>query len=444
MPEHDFDRHFTYGKLLRFTVPSIIMMIFSSIYGVVDGLFVSNFAGKTTFAAINFIMPYLMLLSVGGFMLGTGGNAYISKLLGEGKPEKAREIFSLVIYTTLIGGIIICILGQIMIRPVAVLLGAEGEMLDNAVKYGRIVLAGGVPFMLQMEFQSLFNTAGKPKLGLGITIAAGVSNIILDALLITVFRLGYVGAAAATVIGMCIGGVLPMLYFVFDRSGTLHIVKPKFDGKALIQICTNGMSEMVTNISMSLVSMLFNTQLLRYAGENGVAAYGVLMYVNMIFLSAFIGYSMGCAPIIGFHYGSKNTDELKSLFSKSLKLIGIFALCMVGLSYALAVPLSKIFTGYDKALYELTVSGFMIYSLSFLFAGVPIFGSAFFTALSNGKVSALISFLRTLVFEMLCVLILPQFLGTKGIWLSIVFAEVLAALTACTAFMINKKKYGYA
>ena len=417
MPEQNFDQHFTYEKLLRFTVPSIIMMIFSSVYGVVDGLFVSNFAGKTAFAAINFIMPYLMLLSVGGFMLGTGGNAYISKLLGEGKSEKAREIFSLVIYTTLIGGLIVTILGLALIKPVAVLLGAEGQMLDDAVRYGRIVLAGGVPFMYQIEFQSLFSTAGKPELGLGITIAAGVANIVLDALLIAVFWLGYVGVAATAVIGMCIGGVLPVLYFVFNKSGTLYLVKTKFDGKALLNICTNGMSEMVTNISMPLVSMLFNTQLLKHAGYDGVAAYGVMMYVNMIFMSAFIGYSLGSAPIIGFHYGAGNTDELKSLFSKSMKLIGIFSLCMVGLSYALAVPLSKIFTGYDKVLYELTISGFMIYSQPFLFVGVPIFGSAFFTALSNGRVSALISFLRTLVFEMLCVLIPPQFLDTNGIWL---------------------------
>lgn len=376
-------------------------------------------------------------------MLGTGGNAYISKLLGEKEPEKARSIFSLVVYTTITGGIVICVLGQLLLRPVASMLGAEGEMLDYAVTYGRIVLIGGVPFMLQMEFQSLFNTTGKPKLGLIVTIAAGVSNIVLDALLIMVFKMGLVGAALATTIGMCIGGVFPVVYFAVNRTGILYLEDLKFDGKALAKICTNGMSEMVTQISMSLVSMLFNVQLLKYAGENGIVAYGVLMYVNMIFLSAFIGYSLGTAPIIGFHYGAKNTDELKSLLKKSTLIISVSAICMTLLSMFLRSPLSSIYTSYDRELYDMTVHGFLIYSLSFLFAGIPIYGSSFFTALSNGKVSAAISFMRTLVFETLTALILPVFLGTDGIWLSIVIAEFLAAAAAGIAILINKKKYQY-
>ncbi len=435
--------HFTYGRLLRYTVPSIVMMIFSSVYSVVDGLFVSNFAGKTPFAAINFIMPYLMILSAGGFMLGTGGNAYISKLLGEQNKEQAQKVFSLVIYTTIIGGAVIVILGQLLLRPIAILLGAEGDLLNNAVLYGRIVLCGGIPFMLQMEFQSLFSTAGKPKLGLAITVAAGVSNIVLDALLIGVLKLGLVGAAAATTVSMSIGGIVPVLYFTFRRDGDLTLVKTGFYGKALGKICTNGMSEMVTNISMSLVSMIFNAQLIRIAGEDGVAAYGVLMYVNMIFLSAFMGYSMGAAPIVGYNFGAKNTDELRSVFRKSLALIVIFAVSMVAASYALSMPLSKLFTGYDDNLYKMTLHGFMIYSLSFLFAGVPIFGSSFFTALSNGKISATISFLRVLVFEMLTVLILPIFFGINGVWWSIVFAEMLAAIVTVAFLAANRKKYQY-
>ena len=435
--------HFTYKKLLQYAIPSIVMMIFSSIYSVVDGLFVSNFAGKIPLAAINFIMPYLMILSAGGFMLGTGGNAYISKLLGEGKDEKARSIFSLVVCTTLIGGFILVAIGQIFLRPVGQLLGAHGEMLDNAVSYGRIVLCGGIPFMLQMEFQSLFNTAGKPKLGLAITVVAGVMNIILDAVLIGVLRLGVVGAATATTVSMSIGGIVPVLYFYFNRKGDLYLVKPEWNGKALLQICSNGVSEMVTNISMSLVSMLYNVQLLAVAGANGVAAYGVLMYVNMIFISAFIGYSLGTAPIIGFHFGAGNRGELKSLLKKSAVIIATFAISMVILSLVLSVPLSGIFTEYDRDLYEMTVHGFRIYSFSFAFAGIPIFSSSFFTALSNGKISALISFLRTLVFQTGSVLILPLILGLNGIWLSIVIGEVMASVVAITFILKNRTRYGY-
>ena len=435
--------HYGYRRLLQKTVPSIVMMIFSSVYSVVDGLFISNFAGKTPFAAINLIMPYLMILAASGFMMGTGGNAYISKLLGEGDKDKARRIFSLIVFVTLFGGAALCILGQVLLRPVAILLGAEGELLENAVLYGRIVLCGGVAFMYQMEFQSLFPTAGKPTLGLIIIVAAGVTNIGLDALLIACFKLGLIGAASATTAAMCIGGVVPVLYFLFDRKGDLYIVKPELDWKAYGKICTNGMSEMVTNISMSLVSMLYNYRLLGLVGEDGVAAYGVLMYVNMIFLSAFIGYSMGSAPIVGFMYGAQDTDELRNIFGKSCRLIGIFAVSMVAFSYAMAVPLSKMFTSYDPDLYAMTVHGFMIYSLSFLFAGIPIFSSAFFTALSNGKVSALISFMRLLVFETLCVLILPIFFGLNGVWASIVVAELLASIVAITMLAVHRNKYHY-
>ena len=435
--------HFTYKRLLRYTVPSIVMMIFSSVYSVVDGLFVSNFAGKIPLAAINFIMPYLMILSAGGFMLGTGGNAYISKLLGEDCKEKARSIFSLVIYTTIFGGLLLVMIGQIFLRPVGQLLGAHGEMLDNAVTYGRIVLCGGIPYMLQMEFQSLFNTAGKPKLGLAITVIAGVMNIILDAVLIGELHMGLVGAALATTVSMSVGGIVPVLYFFFNRKGDLFIVKPEWNGKALVQICSNGVSEMVTNISMSLVSMIYNVQLLAVAGANGVAAYGVLMYVNMIFISAFIGYSLGTAPIVGFHFGAGNREELKSLLKKSAVIIASFAISMVVLSLALSVPLSRLFTEYDKDLYEMTVHGFRIYSFSFDFAGIPIFSSSFFTALSNGKVSAIISFLRTLVFQTGSVLILPLILGLNGIWLSIVVGEALASAVAAAFILKNKNRYGY-
>lgn len=435
--------HFSYNRLLRFTVPSIIMMIFTSIYGVVDGLFVSNFTGKTSFAAINFIIPYTMILSAAGFMLGTGGNAYISKLLGEEKKNESKSVFSLIVFVTVISGIILTVIGEIFLRPVAVILGAQGQLLEDAVFYGRIVLCGTTLYMLQSEFQSLFSTDGKPKLGLTVTILSGLSNIILDWLLVGILKYGLTGAAVATVISMSVGGILPIFYFVFNKGDDLRFVKFKFDGRALIRICSNGMSEMVTNISMSTVSMLFNAQLLKISGEDGVAAYGVLMYVGFVFLSAFIGYSLGSAPITGFNYGAKNIPELKNIFKKSMTLIICFSVFMVAFSYLMSVPFSKIFTGYDDQLYQVTLDGFMIYSLSFLFAGIAIYSSSFFTALNNGLVSAIISFLRMFVFQVAAVLTLPVFFGIYGVWWSIVTAEFLAAAVSVIFLAANRKKYHY-
>ncbi len=431
--------HFTYKKLLKFTFPSIIMMIFTSIYGVVDGFFVSNFVGKTPFAAVNFIMPFLMILGGVGFMFGTGGSALVSKTMGEGEPRKAKEYFSLLVYVSAVCGVVIGVLGIVFVRPVAALLGAEGEMLDNCVLYGRIILLALPALMLQYEFQSFFVTAGKPQLGLAVTVAAGVPNMVLDWLLVAVFSLGLQGAAIATAVSQCIGGLIPLLYFARRNSSLLQLVEAKLDKKALLQTCANGSSELMSNISMSIVGMLYNAQLLRYAGENGVAAYGVLMYVNMIFIAAFIGYAVGTAPVIGYHYGAKTQGELKSLLGKSLIIIGIFSVAMLGAGQLLAKLLSTLFVGYDQTLLALTMRGFAIYSFSFLFAGIAIFGSSFFTALNNGLVSALISFLRTLVFQVAAVLLFPLIWKIDGIWLSIVAAELMAALTT-TAFLLGKRK----
>ncbi|MCM1061165.1 MAG: MATE family efflux transporter, partial [Eubacterium sp.] len=420
-----------------------IMMIFTSIYGVVDGFFVSNYVGKTSFTAVNFIMPFLMILGAVGFMFGTGGSALIAKTLGEGKHEKAKRLFSLFIYTTAVCGVIIAILGIILIKPIASFLGAEGKMLDNCVTYGRIILAALPFFMLQYEFQSFFATAEKPQIGLGVTIAAGCTNMILDALFVAVFKWELVGAAAATAISQLVGGLIPLIYFSRKNSNILRLVKTQFDGKSLLRACTNGSSELMTNISMSIVNMLYNVQLMKYAGEDGVAAYGVLMYVNMIFLAAFIGYSVGIAPISGYHYGAGNHAELKNLLKKSFIIIGIFSVCMIALSELLAYPLAKIFVGYDKELLNLTLGGFRIFSFVFLFAGISIFGSSFFTSLNNGLVSALISFLRTLVFQISAVLIIPIFLGINGIWLSIVAAEIMSVIITLIFIFKLKEKYHY-
>lgn len=434
---------FTYGKLLRFTAPSIIMMIFTSIYGVVDGFFVSNYVGKTPFAAVNFIYPFLMILGTVGFMFGTGGSAIVAKTLGENNEEKANRLFSFFVYISVALGAVIAVLAFIFIRPIAAALHAEGELLENCVLYGRIFILGLPMYVLQMEFQSFFVTAGKPGLGFLSTVAGGLTNMIFDALFIVVFKWGLAGAAAATVMGQCVGGIIPLAYFFRPNTSLLRLGKTNFDGAALLKATTNGSSELMSNISMSLVSMLYNIQLIKYAGEDGVSAYGVLMYVNLVFLAIFIGYSIGTAPVIGYHYGAKNPAEIGSILKKSFVIIGISSLAMLGFSEVMAGPLSRIFVGYDPALYEMTVHGFRIFSFQFLFAGVSIFASSFFTALSNGGVSAMISFMRTLVFQTAAILLLPLIWELDGIWISIVAAELVSFVVSLIYIAAKRKKYGY-
>lgn len=434
---------FNFSKLLRFALPSIIMMVFTSLYSIVDGFFVSNFVGKTPFAAVNLIMPVIMILASIGFMFGAGGSALVSKTMGEGDNDKARRMFSLFAYCTAISGVVIAVIAFIFMRPIAMLLGAEGVLLENCVIYGRILIVSLPLYMLQYEFQSFFITAEKPQLGLVITLICGVTNMVLDALFIAVFSWGLVGAAVATAVSQVLGGIIPVIYFSRPNSSLLRLTKTNFDGKALLKACTNGSSELMSNISSSIVSMLYNLQLMKYAGENGIAAYGVLMYVNMIFLAVFIGYSTGTAPIISYHYGARNNSELKSLLKKSLVIIGIFAVCMFAMAELLAKPLAAIFVSYDKGLLEMTIRAFRMYSFSFLFSSIAIYGSSFFTALNDGLTSALISFLRTLLFQVAAVLILPVFLEIDGIWLSIVVAELAAAFMTSLFIILKRKKYNY-
>lgn len=419
------------------------MMVFTSIYGVVDGFFVSNYVGKTQFAAVNFIFPLLMIFGAVGFMFGTGGSALIAKTYGEGKKDKAQKIFSLIVYTSIVCGIVIAVFGFVFIRPLASLLGAEGDMLDYGVTYGRILLLSLPASILQFEFQSLFITAEKPRLGLFVTVGAGVTNMVLDWLFTAVFPFGIVGAASATALSQCVGGIVPLIYFALPNSSILKLRKTGFDLKSLSRTVTNGSSELMSNLSMSLVSMLYNFQLMKYAGEDGVSAYGVLMYVSMIFIAIFIGFSVGVAPVISYHYGAENSLELKSLLKKSLIIIGATSALMLILGEVLALPLSHLFVGYDKELYELTLKGFYIYSFSFLFSGIAIYGSSFFTALNNGPVSALISFLRTLLFQSVAVLLLPLVFDIDGIWYSIVAAELVAAIVTAIFIVALKKKYKY-
>ena len=436
--------HFTYSKLLRFVLPSIIMMIFTSIYGVVDGLFVSNFVGKTAFASVNLMMPMMMGFSALGFMIGTGGSAIVGKTLGEGKKELANEYFSMLIYVTLAGGIVISLLGIALVRPVAILLGADGSLLDNCVLYGRIVFCSMPAFMLQNVFQSYFVTAAKPHIGLAVTVAAGGANIVGDYLFIAVFKWGIEGAALATALSQCIGGLVPLFYFARKNSSLLKLGKPLIDMKLLLDACINGSSELMTNIAMSLANMLYNYQLMKTAGEDGVAAYGVIMYAAYIFAAIYIGFSIGSAPVTSYHYGAQNHGELKNLFATSLKILAAAAVIITLLSILMAGRLTKIFVGYDQELYEMTSHGFRLYSLSFLLCGFNIYASSLFTALGNGAVSAAISFLRTLLFQVISVLILPLILGINGIWLAVTAAEVMALAVTVTFLIKYRKRYHYA
>ena len=439
--------HFTFKKLLKFVMPSIAMMIFTSAYVVVDGIFISNFVGKSAFAAVNLISPFLMALGSIGFMLGAGGSAIVSKTMGEGKREKANEYFSFLIVTTVIAGIVFAILGVILIDRVAAILGAKGEneyLKSYCVTYGRINLFALPFFMLQNVFQMFFTTSEKPVLGFSITVTAGVTNIILDALFMSVFKLGVTGAATATAISQAVGGSIPIIYFIRKNSSAMRLVPTRFNGKVLLSSCANGSSELMSHVSASVVSILYNGQLLKLAGENGVSAYGVIMYVNFIFISIFIGYSIGVAPIAGFNYGSKNSAELKNIFKKSLFFVGVVGLLMLTVSELSASLIAGLFAKDNIELKEMTVVALRMFSINFVICGFNIFGSAFFTALGNGIISAIISFLRTLVFQISAVFILPLFLGLNGIWISIVVAEILSLTVTMSFFITKRKKYNYA
>lgn len=437
--------HFTYRRLLRFTLPSIAMMIFTSIYGVVDGYFVSNFAGKTPFAALNLIYPVIMILATIGFMFGTGGSAIVAICFGQGKKELANRYFSLFVYLSFGLGIVLGILGIIFIRPIAVFLGANEALVEHCVIYARIILASLPFYILQLLFQSFLITAEKPNLGLIVTVSAGVTNMVLDAVLVILLPQEYklAGAAIATALSQVVGGSIPLIYFARKNDSLLRLGKTSFDGRVVLKACTNGSSEFMSNIAMSLVSMLYNAQLIKYAGENGIAAYGVMMYVSMIFSAAFIGYSVGTAPVVSYHYGAKNEDELKGLLRKSLLITLAFAIFMLVVAELLAKPLALLFVSYDKTLMDMTISGFRIFAISFLFMGFAIFGSSFFTALNDGLTSALISFLRTLVFQIAAVLILPVLFGIDGIWWSIAVAEAMAMILMFTFLTLKQKKYHY-
>lgn len=435
--------HFTFQRLLRFTIPSIAMMILTSIYCIVDGLFVSNFVGKIPFAALNMMYPFMMAISTVGFMLGTGGSAVVAITLGEGKKQKAQEYFSMIIYVAAVIGIIVSITAIIFMKPIALMLGASAQMLLDCIIYGRILAAGITAFMLQIIFQSFFVTAQKPEMSLKVSLVSGMTNVILDYLFVVVFKWGLAGAGIATIFGQFIGAIMSIVYFIKENNSLLQLVKTRFYKRILLKACTNGSSELMTNISASIINILYNFQLMKIAGENGIAAYGVIMYASFVFSAIYIGYSIGTAPIIGYHYGAKNDNELKNLFKKSLIIIALTGVMMTGLAEIFASPLAKIFVAYDQKLFDMTCHGFRLYAFSFLLSGFNIWGSGFFTALGDGLISAILAFLRTLVFQIIVVLFLPLILGLDGIWLSVVIAEVLALIVTLFFFIKKKDKYHY-
>lgn len=435
--------HFTYSKIFRFSMPSIIMMVFTSIYGIVDGFFVSNFVGKQQFTAVNLIFPVIMIAGAFGFMMGAGGTAIVAKTLGEKRHEDANKYFSFIVIVTAIAGVAISLMGIVFMRPLAILLKAEGALIDYCVIYGRLVLLALPFFMLQNLFQSFFIVAEKPKLGLLVTLVAGVTNMALDALFIAVFKWGLAGAAMATGLSQVVGGLVPIVYFFKKNDSLLAFCKTKYYGHVLLKSVTNGSSELMSNISSSIVTILYNTQLMKFAGEDGVAAYGVVMYAGFIFFAMFIGYSIGTAPIIGYNYGAENTDELKNMLKKSAIITFGTGAAMTAISFAFAHPLSSIFVGYDKDLLDMTVKGFRIFSFSFVFSGFSVFSSSFFTALNNGPVSATISFLRTLVYQVAGILLLPLLFKLEGIWFSLILSEALALITTFGFLFAYKNKYRY-
>lgn len=435
--------HFTYKKLFKFTLPSIAMMVFISVYCIVDGFFVSNFVGKTQFSALNLIYPALTLVWAVGFMLGTGGSALVGKTLGEGDTAKANKLFSMFVYATVVLGVVLGAVVFVFITPIARLLGAEGDMVGHCVIYAQILLLSMPAQLLQFLFQSFFVTAEKPMLGFLITVVAGVTNVALDALFILVFKWGLVGSAVATAISQYVGAVASVWYFASKNNSLLRLGKVYFHFGNFVKACSNGISEFLSNVSMSVVAMLYNWQLLKYAGEDGVVAYGVLMYVCMIFLSCFIGYSVGTAPLVSYNYGAQNHEELKNIYKKSLVVVFASSAGMFVFSELCALPLSRIFVNYDANLLQMTTRAFQIFAFNFIFTGLPIFGSSFFTALNNGIVSALISFLRVALFQVVAVLVLPLIWQLDGIWISIVVAEALAFATAWIFLYFNQKRYGY-
>lgn len=448
MSHISLSEHFTYPKIFKIVIGPVLMMIFSSFYSVVDGIFLSAYAGDGAFSGVNLIFPYIMILGGVGFMLGTGGVALVTKTLGEGDKKKANSYFSLVLYFAIALGVIITIVGYFTVEPFARMMASLSSsntdlMIDAAIRYGHTMVLGITLFMLQNIFQSFFSGAEKPLMGFVFIAGAGILNILLDWLFVGVLSMGVEGAAYATIIGQFVGGVLPILYFSLYKKLPFKLGKCKLEIKPLLKIMGNGSSEFVSNIASSIVSVCYNMQLLRYIGPDGVSAYGVCMYMNYLFMAIFLGYSVGVAPIIGYNYGAQNHDELHNVFKKSLIIIGIVGFCMLGLGEGVGPIFASVFANGNEHLNQIATKAMRIYSFVYLTAGFSIFGSAFFTGLNNGLISAIISIVRALIFELSMVWLLPIGMGGDGIWLASPLAEIASTIITVYFYIHEQKKYKY-
>lgn len=437
--------HYSYSRILKTCIPSVLMILTTSVYSIVDGLFVSNFAGTTSFAALNIIWPAIATVAAFGLMFGTGGSALVAMVIGQDDRDRANGIFTMLIRAMLILGAVCGTLLFIFMRPVSIWLGADEAMLPDCIRYGRILVCAMPAFMSQMAFNSFFMTAEKPQLGTLLTVICGITNIAFDALFIVVFGWGLTGAAIATVLGMAVGGIYPLYYFSSKKRNTtkLKFVKADTDWHCIVRCCSNGLSEYVGNIALNIVSMCYNLQLMKLIGQDGVAVYGILMYIGYVYASVYIGYNIAVSPIVSFNYGAQNHDELKSLLRKSIVILLVAGTILTGLSEILSSPMAGIFVGYDPGLKALTARAIRIYMISFMICGLNMFVSAWFTALNNGIVSACAAFARTLVFEMGAIFILPLLLGLDGVWLAVDVADMLALVLAVILLSTFRKRYNY-
>ena len=437
------NRHYSYGGLIKYAAAPAAMMIFTSLYTVVDGFFISNLAGKTAFAAVNLVIPYWMIMCGFGFMFGAGASALCGMLLGEQRRDLANQAFTSIVMASVLFSIVLMIIGLVTLRPVCELMGADAAMMPPCITYGNIVFAFLPTMFLQSLFQPLFSTMQKPALGFYFTLGAGLSNMVLDWVFVGLFGWGVAGAAFATGIGTVVGGVLPLIYVARSHSLTLQLVKCRISMHDVLKSAGNGSSELLSNVSQSVISIFFNWQLLRYAGETGVAAYGIMMYVGFIFVALSMGYMVAVSPLISYQYGAQHHHELTSLYKKSLIICAVSGIIMFIAAELLAEPLARFFGGYDPELYKMTVHGFRIVCILFLLSGFNIFATAFFTALNNGLISGMLAFCRTFLFQLICIFVLPELFGLEGIWLSCVTAEVFALIVSIITLKLQKRRYHY-
>lgn len=433
--------HFDSRKIIKFTLPTIIMTLFTSIYGIVDGIFVSNIINSNAFASINLIMPFTLILGSIGFMFGTGGSALVSKILGENESKKAKEYFSVLIYSLIIIGVIISIISFIFMKPIATFLGAKDELLEMSMLYGKILMFS-LPFLfLQNCFQSFMIVAERPKIGLVISLISGISNMILDYIFIYLFKFGIIGAGGATAISQFIGGIIPLVYFGRKNTTTLKLVKTKLLIKPIINTCYNGLSEMVSNISYSIVNILFNLQIMKYIGVNGIVAYGIINYVSFIFISVYLGFSTGAIPIISYHYGAKNKDEIKNLLKIGVRILFVVSIILTLIAEIFSKIFASIFVAYDTELLKLSTTAFRLFSVSYLISWFNLYVSSFFTALNDGRTSAVISFSRAFVGQIIMILVLPILFGINGLWLAATFSEIISLFISLIFLIKYKDKY---